>query len=384
MIPSAQPSAPDPAFLASYLGAFDLMEGMFSPDAALMFMAYNQLVAAAGISGNVLEIGVHHGLSAIAIASMRGQGGSMVAIDLFDEQQSLNSSKSGSGSKARFLQNMQRFYNDVSFVRIITRLSSDVTAADLGAGYSFCHVDGGHSADETYGDLRLCHEITRPGGLIALDDYFNPSFPGVCEGGVRFATLHPGALIPLAIGFNKVLFQKAPAPFELNARFAQAFPEIGRSVVTMWESPVFLFGSGFRPFIDIAQSTPAALRQNAQFKVRARIEPQSPSVMAKPSSTIQMPVAVTNESSIPFTWGSTSFGLSYHLLDGSGAVVQFDNRRVVFREPLNPGEQRLVQLPVAAPEKPGRYILELDVVWEGVAWLKDKGSRAPRVNFDVR
>ncbi len=65
-------------------------------------------------------------------------------------------------------------------------------------------------------DLRLCWEITRPGGLIALDDYFNPSFPGVCEGAITFFKSHPGTLIPIAVGFNKVLFQKAPAALDVT------------------------------------------------------------------------------------------------------------------------------------------------------------------------
>ena len=42
-------------FLERYLAAFGRIEGWFSPDACLMFMAYNQLVADEGLSGDVLE-----------------------------------------------------------------------------------------------------------------------------------------------------------------------------------------------------------------------------------------------------------------------------------------------------------------------------------------
>ena len=70
------------SFLKSYLDAFSSIEGWFSPDAALMFLAYNQLIADEGVCADTLEIGVHHGLSAITIASLRGEGRQFFAVDL--------------------------------------------------------------------------------------------------------------------------------------------------------------------------------------------------------------------------------------------------------------------------------------------------------------
>ena len=60
-----------PSFLQEYVKAFGTIPGWFKFDAALVFMAYNQLIDRLGISGHTLEIGVHHGLSAIAIAALR-------------------------------------------------------------------------------------------------------------------------------------------------------------------------------------------------------------------------------------------------------------------------------------------------------------------------
>src|SRR4029453_1712711 len=101
------------SFLQSYLGAFHSIEGWFSYDAALMFMAYNQLISAAGISGDVLEIGVHHGLSAIAIATLRGAGRRLYGIDLFEKLQSKNVSASGRGNRKMFEQNMKSFFGGI-------------------------------------------------------------------------------------------------------------------------------------------------------------------------------------------------------------------------------------------------------------------------------
>src|SRR5215216_3176909 len=95
------------AFLQSYLDAFPSIQGFFTFDAALMFMAYNQLISAEGISGDVLEIGVHHGLSAIAVGALVGPKGGFVAVDLFEELQDHNWSRSGAGNREVFLRNMQ-------------------------------------------------------------------------------------------------------------------------------------------------------------------------------------------------------------------------------------------------------------------------------------
>src|SRR5579872_590422 len=85
-----------PSFLQDYLKAFHRIQGWFQYDAALLFMAYNQLLRERGIEGDVVEIGVHHGLSTIALARLRGPDKRLVAIDLFESQQQRNVSRSGS------------------------------------------------------------------------------------------------------------------------------------------------------------------------------------------------------------------------------------------------------------------------------------------------
>ena len=68
---------------------------------------------------------------------------------------------------------------------------------------------------------------------------------------------HRDALKPLAIGANKVLFQKRPVTFDLNADFSSAFPFIPKNTTTLWGEPVHLFDFGLLPFVDLGRSTPA-------------------------------------------------------------------------------------------------------------------------------
>ena len=349
------------AFLESYVDAFGRIEGWFSPDAALMFMAYNEVIAEYGITGDVLEIGVHHGLSAIALAAMRGDGATLLAIDLFEQLQEKNVSASGSGSRLQFERHMREFFGDITFVRCIAAASNTLGHADVGSGFSFCHVDGGHSARETYEDLDLCNRILLDGGLLALDDYFNPAYPGVCEGAIKFWLAHDGALTPIAAGFNKVLFQKAPAPFDLNAAFKRRFPYIPHKTTTLWETPIHSFSS-FAAFIDTRASSPRDLQPNESFRMDASLTFESGDVTAHGGGTIRIPVRVVNRSTIPFVAGPDA---SY------------------FARPLAPDEERIMDMAVEVPKVRGWYNVEADIVWEGITWLKDRGLDTPRLRLLV-
>jgi hypothetical protein len=372
-----------PSFLQSYLSAFHDIDGWFSYDAALLFMAYNQLLAAHGIAGDVLEIGVHHGLSTIAIATLRGPEGKLYAVDLFDNLQNLNVSRSGEGNRTLFERNMKRFHGGLDFVRTIARLSSDLTPGDLGASFSFCHVDGGHSRAETLHDLNLCHEILMPGGLVALDDYFNPGFPGVCEGAVEFMLGHPEALRPLAIGYNKVLFQKTPAPAELNAEFSRRYPLPDVSTVSMWDTPTLLLQTPLRTLLDLNASTPQRFVSLGAVGPRVRFAPAAASLRAKSGQALTLAVRITNSSKELLPAGEQVCGLSYHLLDQKGASLRHDNERTWLLTPLNPGEECSLDLRITSPKAPGKYRLEIDLVWEGVMWFKDVGNPTAMVDLVV-
>lgn len=65
-------------------------------------------------------------------------------------------------------------------------------------------------------------------------------------------------------------------------------------------------------------------------------------------------------------------------------MLAFDNLRQYFRDPLEPGQQRIVNLPVDCPETPGKYLLEIDLVWEGACWFKQKGNNAPIVSLRAK
>lgn len=67
--------------------------------------------------------------------------------------------------------------------------------------------------------------------------------------------------------------------------------------------------------------------------------------------------------------------------DGS-KLTDMDGRYGIAKD-LKPGEEEEVPLTVVAPGTPGDYILEVDLVQEGVTWFSDKGSPTAKTKVVV-
>lgn len=70
--------------------------------------------------------------------------------------------------------------------------------------------------------------------------------------------------------------------------------------------------------------------------------------------------------------------LSYHWLDARRGPVEYDGLRTPLPRPVLPGESCAVTMRVRAPAKPGSYVLEIDLVEEGVSWFTRAGTRPLR------
>ncbi len=66
--------------------------------------------------------------------------------------------------------------------------------------------------------------------------------------------------------------------------------------------------------------------------------------------------------------------LGSHLLAHDEEEVNWDYGRARLPHDLGPGEVAILALHVTAPEAPGRYIVEFDMVAEHVTWFEDHGS----------
>ncbi len=220
----------------AYLRATRAVEGWFFPIDAYLFAVIDEAQKGAGITGNLFEIGVHHGKTAIFLARMLRDNELLGVCDVFGQQE-LNRDRSGEGSRELFEQNMRALGGPA---RVFAKLSSELTADDTTADCRFFHIDGGHRPEDVVADLETASRALHANGVVALDDFFNPSWPGVGEGFYRFIAAHPDVFAPILIGGNKVFFARPGSgyafdeltSFNLRAFVFESKEWLGRQVMT--------------------------------------------------------------------------------------------------------------------------------------------------------
>jgi hypothetical protein len=114
-------------------------------------------------------------------------------------------------------------------------------------------------------------------------------------------------------------------------------------------------------------SAPATLRTGEQSILRVRVRNEGSSVWLAQDRT-GAPVQVS---------------LGNHWLDSEGKVVINDDGRRPVIEDVRPGQEVEVALTVNAPKSPGEYMIELDMLQEGVSWFALKGSPTVRLKVKV-
>lgn len=87
------------------------------------------------------------------------------------------------------------------------------------------------------------------------------------------------------------------------------------------------------------------------------------------------------------TWeaqGAARVKLAYHWRDAAGTEVLREGERTAIDLPVAPGGRVSVRQKVVAPAKPGRYLLELDPVFETVSWFSARnGGKVYRIEIEV-
>jgi hypothetical protein len=137
-------------------------------------------------------------------------GDKSVAIDIFGDQE-LNIDMSGHGDFEKFENNV-RVWSSMDDVIVHQGDSTKLEPAKLrelaGGDIRFFSVDGGHTDEIVYSDMKLAEATLADGGIVIADDVFNEYWPGVATGTLRY--LSGGATLePFLIGFNKVFFTHA-------------------------------------------------------------------------------------------------------------------------------------------------------------------------------
>lgn len=196
-------------YLKSYASRnYRKVNGWLSIDTISQIIQIDEIQRSLGISGHVGEIGVHHGKLFILLYLLAQHGEFALAIDIF-EQQELNIDKSGEGNLKTFKNNLETFAGGISKLRVINADSTTISAKQITAATGGClrllSIDGGHLSHIVRYDLNTASSAICEGGVIILDDYFNPEFPGVSEGVNQFFhSDNTKGLVPFFVAMNKI------------------------------------------------------------------------------------------------------------------------------------------------------------------------------------
>ena len=101
-----------------------------------------------------------------------------------------------------------------------------------------------------------------------------------------------------------------------------------------------------------------------------------PAFRSETAREIHLAVTVVNRSSLDWApFEQSGIALGNHWLTADGEILVWSDGRTPLPETLPIGSTIALALAVMTPSRPGDYLLELDMVEEGVTWFAEK--RAP-------
>lgn len=193
--------------LLIYFANTERIEGWLQDTTAHVIRELLQHQLQEGVTGDVMEIGVHHGRLFILLCLLARPSEKAIAVDLFDMQE-LNVDKSGLGNLDQLRANLKTFAQDtnVEFVKGDSiQLAESLKQRFRSLRY--ISIDGGHTREATCNDLWIAESILIPEGVVSLDDIYSLHWSGVTAGLAKYFA-EGGSLIPFCLSPEKVHFAR--------------------------------------------------------------------------------------------------------------------------------------------------------------------------------
>ena len=192
MIPAGDPEtptveAPDespPPGLADYLASLDSVPGWFYPRDARILIAVDRIQRRRGIAGDLFEIGVYRGKSAILLGFLARAGERLVVCDIFDAADRVG--VENVRESATYYGGLHRQEFETQYLRfhpalpdIIAAPSGEIDRAKMAGRFRLVHVDGSHTYEVVRNDIATARTLLAPGGVVIFDDWMQPHAAGV-------------------------------------------------------------------------------------------------------------------------------------------------------------------------------------------------------------
>ncbi|MEU1533281.1 class I SAM-dependent methyltransferase [Streptomyces fagopyri] len=161
----------------------DDVPGWFPVLDQMLFKWFLDRQESAGTVGDLLEVGVYMGKSAIFLGGHLREGERYTVCDLFeggapDGANQAESTKSYSAlTRQVFEENYLAFHDELP--RVLPGPSSLVPAEVEPGSCRFVHIDASHLYEHVHGDIGAARDALLPGGIVVLDDFRSEHTPGV-------------------------------------------------------------------------------------------------------------------------------------------------------------------------------------------------------------
>jgi hypothetical protein len=213
-------------------GGWETIDGWLYLKALRLTDFIDQCQDALNINGNIGEIGIYFGKYFILLYLSARREEKVIGVDLFAIPK----------WEKEFYSGMLRWKHGGTEPLIVKRNSLEVAAEHLlewaGGPYRLFSVDGGHSLEVALHDLRLANAVMVEGGVIMVDDYFDPKFPGVSEAVNRFFLLYGNEVRvePFLITGGKLFL----ATKEYGKLYREAiYAAIDKNLEEIWDAELF-------------------------------------------------------------------------------------------------------------------------------------------------
>jgi hypothetical protein len=161
----------------------DDVPGWFPPLDQLLFTWLLERQARREVHGDLLELGVYMGKSAVLLGQHLHGTEKFTVCDLFegdapDEANQAESTKSyASLTRQAFEENYLSFHDELPKV---VQAPSSVISTEVAPGTCrFVHIDASHLYEHVYGDIGAARELLGTDGIVVLDDFRSEHTPGV-------------------------------------------------------------------------------------------------------------------------------------------------------------------------------------------------------------
>jgi len=193
--------------LGDYLRAHDSIDGWLYPDDVLLFQEINALQGLSKVNGDLLEIGVYHGKSAILLGYFPRQEERLVVCDLFQSQGQTRENQAERQvwypelTRKTFEENYLRFHHRLPSI-VVCPSTKLIQIGSLTRTFRFIHIDGSHLYSIVRRDIHTAKLLLKNKGVVAFDDYRSIHTPGVAA--AIWQEVFYGGLIPLCLTPQKM------------------------------------------------------------------------------------------------------------------------------------------------------------------------------------